>query len=83
MGALETALALFGLWTMAAVGVFVAFAGLSGLRGRNGSVPPVAVAARSNGQKRPVALLANATLVVVGIGAALGAVVGVLAVVYV
>ena len=82
MDALGTALLLFGLWTVAAVGLFAAFAGLSGLRGRDGNVPLVPVVARSEGWKRPVTFVADATLVVVGIGAAVGAVFGVLAVVY-
>lgn len=82
MDVLGTAFLLFGLWTIAAVGVFAAFAGLSGLRGRDGSVPLVPVVARSEGWKRAATFVADATLVVMGIAAALGAVFGVLAVVY-
>jgi hypothetical protein len=81
MGVLGTALALFGLWSIAALGVFAAFAGLSGLRGRD-SMPLVPMVAQSEGWKRPVIFVADATLVVAGIGAAVAAVFGVLAVVY-
>lgn len=82
MNALGTAVLLFILWTVAALGVFTAFAGLSGIRNRDGSVPLVPVLARSQGWRRPATIVADVTLVVLGIGAALAAVFGVLAVVY-
>ena len=75
MGVVGTALSVWGAWSLAAVGLFLAFSGLGTLLGWNSGIRLIPVAAAARGWRRRAGialelalLLVGCALVVVGIG---------------
>lgn len=74
MHVVATAAVIVACWSLAALGLFLGFSGLAGLRGRAEAAPFVPAAARARGWQRSAVVAMEITLVVMGASMALAGV---------